>query len=173
MCDERQKKLWQEHKESGALFIANGNMKCLSLCKRLEFYHKGKYGVPMWYRWFNIWYTSKSNENWSQTFYTNVYRRSIYQILKGWGEKETTLVSISKWLDWPMVNQYLKLNYVDNKVLCNPDWPKASLPYSCQKWPWPSDTPASSYWVLELEACVSSPTFFSAGDQTQGFLHPK
>lgn len=32
-------KLWQEHKEVWALCIANGNMKCLSLCKRLVFHH--------------------------------------------------------------------------------------------------------------------------------------
>lgn len=32
-------KLWQEHKEVWALCIANGNMKCLSLYKRLVFLH--------------------------------------------------------------------------------------------------------------------------------------
>ena len=32
-------KLWHEHKEVWALCIANRNMKCLSLCKRLVFHH--------------------------------------------------------------------------------------------------------------------------------------
>ena len=50
MYDERKQKkikLWQEHKEAGALCIAHGNMKCLSLCKRLVFYQKGKYECAM------------------------------------------------------------------------------------------------------------------------------
>lgn len=88
----KENELWQEHKEAGAWCIANASRKCLPLWKGLVFYQKGKFGVAMWHSWFNVWHTSKSNENWSQTFYTNVYRKrskikgnhlSIYQQMIG------------------------------------------------------------------------------------------
>lgn len=91
----KKNKLWQEHKELWALCIANRNMKCWSLCKRLVFHHKGKCGIAIWHGSSDVWYALKALKT-SLKHFTQLFIAEILTRAKRW--KPPEYLSTSRWL---------------------------------------------------------------------------